>query len=225
MATLPTPLLESIKDDLSRVSLRQEKTIYQPGDRIDTVYFPLTGVISELIGSKSNWIEIATIGREGAIGLEAGFGPRRSFGRATVRIAGEFSALPARRIMQLAQSDARLRDVIARYGDMRRAELQQTAACNALHDASSRLCRWLLQTADRAGVDKLPLTQEFLAQMLGVCRTTVTLLARTLQKSGAIEYSRGLITILDRKQLEANACDCYRITRPEALLRAIGADY
>ena len=108
---------------------------------------------------------------------------------------------------------AELRELIFAYIETLWAEAQQNAACNAIHDCSSRLCRWLLQCADRTGSDRVLLTQEFLAEMLGVRRTTVTLLAQELQKRGILRYSRGRITILDRAALEGGACDCYEVIR------------
>jgi CRP-like cAMP-binding protein len=104
------------------------------------------------------------------------------------------------------------------------AEAQQNVACNAIHDGSSRLCRWLLQCADRTGSDQLLLTQEFLAEMLGVRRTTVTLLAQELQKQGILRYSRGRITILDRAALEARSCECYGTVKHDNLLPRIGVE-
>jgi CRP-like cAMP-binding protein len=112
--------------------------------------------------------------------------------------------------------------MITRYTEVLWAEAQQIAACNAIHDTSSRLCRWLLQTFDRVHSSQLPLTQDFVAQMLGVRRTTVTLLAQELQNKGAIRYSRGNITILDRGALEACACECYRVIQQEKLPLKIG---
>src|SRR5262249_4206623 len=147
--------------------------------------------------------------REGAVGLQCGFGPRLSFTRATVQIPGRFSVISAARFEHAVSRSQGLRELILRYTEILWMEAQQNAACNAIHDGSSRLCRWLLQCADPTGSDQLLLTQEFLAEMLGVRRTTVTLLAQELQKRGILRYSRGRITILDRAALEACACECY----------------
>lgn len=110
-----------------------------------------------------------------------------------------------------------LRDLIVRYTEMLWSEAQQNAACNAIHDGSSRLCRWLLQCVDRTGSDQLPLTQESLAEMLGMRRTTVTLLAQQLQNRGILRYSRGRITVLDRAALKKYACGCYAAVKHEYL--------
>ena len=130
-----------------------------------------------VIGRDGNFIETSTVGREGAVGLHSGLGRRRSFTRATAQIGGKFSTIRAARFEHVANGNAPIRDVILRYTEVLWAETQQIAACNAMHGASARLRRWLLQSADRIGSDEVPLTQEFLAQMLGVRRTTVTLLA------------------------------------------------
>ncbi len=113
-------------------------------------------------------------------------------------------------------------DLITRYTEVLWAEAQQLAACDAVHEAPAWLCRWLLQCADRIGSDQLPLTQELIAQMLGVRRTTITLLARSLQQRGLIKYARGKITILDRKALEHCACECYDVLQQEKLPFKIG---
>jgi hypothetical protein len=165
------------------------------------------------------------IGPEGAVGLQRGFGQRKSLTRAVVQVAGRFSAITAQAFERALRSSAAIREMAASYTEVLWAEAQQITACNAIHDASSRLCRWLLQGADRVHGDRLPLTQEFLAQMLGVRRTTVTLLAQELQKRGAIKYSRGKIAIADRPVLEACACECYRIIQHEILPDRIGVTF
>jgi CRP-like cAMP-binding protein len=149
-------------------------------------------------------------------------GQRLSFTRATTQVAGKFSIIRASALAHLIQDHVPLRDMIARYTEVLWAEAQQLAACNAVHDTPARLCRWLLQVSDRTGSDKLPLTQELIAQMLGVRRTTVTLLARTLQQEGAIKYTRGRIRILNRESLEHGVCECYQILQQEKLPFKIG---
>ena len=170
-------------------------------------------------------IEVSTVGREGAVGLHRGLGGRRSFTRATVQIPGRFSMIAAHAFERISLSSPSLREMIARYTEMLWAEAQQIAACNAVHDASSRLCRWLLQCADHIDSLHIPLTQEFLAQMLGVRRTTVTLLAQELQKRGAVKYSRGRVTILSRDMLEKCACECYEVIQHEKLALKIGVNW
>jgi CRP-like cAMP-binding protein len=130
-----------------------------------------------------------------------------------VQIGGNFWIISAPRFEAASSRSAELRELIFSYTERSLAEAQQNVACNALHEGSSRLCRWLLQCADRTGSRELFLTQEFLAEMLGVRRTTVTLFAQELRKRGTIRYSRGRITILNRAALEACACECYEAIR------------
>jgi len=226
LAALPRELFELMQRDFKQISLSQGQAIYEPGEQIDQIYFPQSGMISLLVVAKDgNAIETATIGREGAVGLHSAVGKRASFTRATIQIPGIFSVIRANTFAQSMQNHAPVRDLIARYTEVLWAEAQQIAACNAIHDGPARLCRWLLQTADRIGSNDLPLTQELIAQMLGVRRTTVTLLAQSLQRKGVIEYARGHITILDRGHLEHCACECYAIMQQEKLPLKLGVRF
>lgn len=223
---LPKDALSSLEPGLKRVTLPQGTLCFRPGDLIDHVYFPHTGMISLLVTTgDGEMVETSSIGREGAVGLQSGLGERLSFTRAIVQIPGQFSVIAAKRFEQAVGYSTAIRNLVIHYTEVLWAEAQQTAACNAIHDGSSRLCRWLLQNADRTGSDQLPLTQEFLAEMLGVRRTTVTLLAQELQKRGVLRYSRGKITILDRAALEDRACECYRVIKHENLALKIGAPF
>jgi CRP-like cAMP-binding protein len=219
LAALAPKTFDLMRPDLRSISLKQSRELYEPGDDIDQIYFPQSGLLSLLIVTNDGrFFEISTVGREGAVGLQAGFGPRSSFTRATVQIAGSFSVIRADRLAGIVQDHPPLRDVISRYIELLWEEAQQIAACNAGHDASERLCRWLLQCADRIGSDTVDLTQEFLAQMLGVRRTTVTVLAKSLQDQGVIKYRRGRIQILDRERLKHCACECYQVIQSGRLM-------
>ena len=223
LAALPDDVFILLEPDLRQLTLPQGVVCYGAGDPIDQVYFPHTGMISQLITTgDGDMVETSSTGREGAVGLQCGLGSRLSFTRTMVQIPGRFSAISAARFEHAASRSAALRDLIMRYIEIVWAEAQQNAACNAIHDGSSRLCRWLLQCADRTGSEQILLTQEFLAEMLGVRRTTVTLLAQELQKRGIVRYSRGRITILDRPALEACACECYAAVKHESLPQRIG---
>jgi CRP-like cAMP-binding protein len=223
LATLPEDAFALLEPDLRQLTLPQGVVCYGAGDPIDQVYFPHTGMISQLITTgDGDMVETSSTGREGAVGVQCGLGPRLSFTRTTVQIPGRFSVISAPRFEHAVSRSAALRDLILRYTETLWAEAQQNAACNAIHDGSSRLCRWLLQCADRIGSEQLLLTQEFLAEMLGVRRTTVTLLAQELQKRGVLRYSRGRITILDRAALQACACECYEAIKHENLSQRIG---
>jgi CRP-like cAMP-binding protein len=223
LAAFPSEVLALIEDDLRPAPFAQRSLIFEAGEPIEHVYFPQTGLISLVIVTKDgNTVETSVVGREGAVGLHRGSGQRRSFTRANVQVGGTFTVIRARQFEQIANDSLAVRDLIARYSEVLWTEAQQLAACNAVHDASARLCRWLLHVADRIGSDHLPLTQEFLAQMLGVRRTTVTLLAQAMQTKGLIKYSRGHIVLLDRPQLAACACECYHVVRHDHLPRTLG---
>jgi len=220
---MPAHTLALLEPDLRKVSLEQGAVLLEPGELIENIYFPLTGLISlMIIGKDGNFIETSTVGREGAVGLHSALGRRRSLTRATAQIGGKFSTIGAARFEHVVNGSATIRDVISRYTEVLWAETQQIAACNAMHGASARLCQWLLQSADRIRSDQVPLTQELLAQMLGARRTTVTLLAQRLQAKGLIRYRRGRIVIIDRNGLEACACECYHVMHDEKLPQALG---
>jgi CRP-like cAMP-binding protein len=218
LAALPDSVSQDLEPDLRHVTLPQGAVCIDAHDPINQVYFPQTGMISLFVATGGGgMVETSSIGREGAVGLQCGFGPRLSFSRAVVEIPGKFSTVSAPRFEQVVSCSPMLRDLIVRYTETLWSEAQQNAACNAIHDGSSRLCRWLLQCADRTGSDQLPLTQESLAEMLGMRRTTVTLLAQQLQNRGTLRYSRGRITVLDRAALQKHACGCYAAIKHDYL--------
>ena len=199
---------------LKDVPLERGRVLYDTGNEIEHVYFPHSGMVSVVVVMPDGeTVETATIGREGAVGLTVGLGLRVARSRAIVQLPGSAARIPAARVAQAAHGSETLRNLVANHADRLLAQVQQSVACNALHDVEARLCRWLLQTRDCTGSDTLPLTQEFLSQMLGVRRTTVTLIARMLQTAGMIHYRRGLIHIRDVAALQEAACDCYRVVQ------------
>jgi CRP-like cAMP-binding protein len=157
--------------------------------------------------------ETATVGREGIVGYVAALCSRQSLCRAIVQIPGGASTLPNEQFEALWTSSRDFRDLVLCYTEALFSQLVQTVACNALHKIEARFCRWILMCRDRAESDVIPLTQEFLAEMLGVQRSTVNLVARALQSRGIIRYRRGNIAIVDPKQLEATSCECYATVR------------
>jgi CRP-like cAMP-binding protein len=200
--------------NLKEVSLAQDDVLYEPGDNVKQVYFPQSGMVSLLAvmrGGKG--IEIATVGREGAVGAMSGLGLSRTFSRAVAQVPGTASRIATFHLQKATADSNGLRDSIVRYNQAVQLQIQQTAACNALHKIEARLARWLLHTRDRIDTDEVPLTQEFLSQMLGVQRTTVHLAVRALQKAGLIRPRRGRIEIVNRGKLEKAACECYGIIR------------
>jgi CRP-like cAMP-binding protein len=188
--------------------------LQESGEAIKYVYFPQVGMISLLaVMQNGSAVETATVGREGAAGAMSGLGSRIAAHRSVVQIEGIASRIAAPRFEAAVNGSASIKDLVVRYSDRLMMMVQQSAGCNALHTLETRLCRWLLQTRDRHDNNRLPLTQEFLSQMLGVRRTTLTLIASDLQKAGLIRYRRGNIEIMDRSGLEAKACECYGVIR------------
>jgi CRP-like cAMP-binding protein len=199
---------------LRTVPLVQGQVLQEQETRVEQVYFPLSGVVSLIsVMQGGEVVETATIGREGAVGAFGGLGPWNAFSRAVVRLPGTAAVMSVAHFQAAVGQSDRIRNLILRYKEALLAQVQQTAACNALHPLEARLARWLLQTLDRTEDPKLPLTQDFMAQMLAVRRTTVTLIAGQLQEAGLISYRRGLVVVLDRPRLEEAACECYRTIR------------
>jgi CRP-like cAMP-binding protein len=158
-------------------------------------------------------IEVGMVGPEGAVGINAGLGSRLSSITALVQVAGIAFKIPASRFRAVAADSQPLRDMIIRYNELQLGQIQQTAACNALHDVGSRLSRWLLQTSDRTNSNTIPFTREFLGKMLGVRRGTVSVVAASFEQAGLIETHRGAIKLLDRERLHKEACYCYDYLR------------
>ncbi len=214
LASLDSEDLERLSRELTPISLEKGALLYEPGDEIDRIYFPHNAVVSLLTLMRGGEaIESATIGREGAVGFSAGIYPRQSQSRVIVQVAGSASHMPAARLRQACKESDRLRFMIDRHAEALYGHAIQSVACNALHTVEARFARWLLCCHDQIDSDRVSLTQEFLADMLGVQRTTVTVVARTLQAAGLIRYSRGVVDILDRDRLEAVACECYATVR------------
>ncbi|HVT54973.1 MAG TPA: Crp/Fnr family transcriptional regulator [Xanthobacteraceae bacterium] len=210
LAALALPDFSLVLPHLKAASLEQGATLIEQDTPVDTIYFPLGGMISLVTAMDTGEvIELATAGHESAIGLFEALGRRPSFARAVAQMPGTALTMSAESARQLATKNARLRELSFCYEQALLAQLAQTAACNALHSLDRRLARWLLQTSDRVSTKSLILTQDFVSQMLGVSRTTVTLLAGKLQQADIIRYSRGHIEILDRARLEAASCECY----------------
>ena len=214
LASLPREDFALLLPQLVSVDLEKGRLIADPGDPITTIYFPLDTVISIMTMMESGEaIESATIGREGAYGLAAAVMPRQAQSRAIVQVPGKAFKVSVGAVHEVWSRSAVLRSLIERHNDALFAHAAQSVACNALHAVEARFCRWLLACHDRIDLDTVNLTQEFLADMLGVQRTTVTAVARTLQAKALIRYRRGVVDILDRSGLEAGACECYRAVR------------
>lgn len=210
LAALSTEDQGLLAPHLVQVELERGRLLYDPGDRIDSVYFPHDGVISLMTLMESGAaIESATIGCEGALGLMAAVAPRQSLSRAIVQTPTRAARVRAELLHDAWEKSPRIRDLVDRHTEALYGHAIQSVACNALHSVEARFCRWLLTCHDRISTNTVALTQEFLADMLGVQRTTVTAVAQELQERGLIAYSRGRITVLDRPGLRDAACECY----------------
>jgi CRP-like cAMP-binding protein len=199
---------------LRELPLIQGSVLQEQEAPVEQVYFPLAGVISLMsVLEAGDKVETAMVGREGAVGAFAGFGPWNALTRAVVRIPGVAAVISTSCFRSAVAESDRIGNLILRYKEGLLAQVQQTAACNALHSIEARLARWLLQASDRIDDRHLPLTQDGLAQMLAVRRTTVTLIAGKLQQQNLITYRRGHIVILNRDGVERLACECYGAIR------------
>lgn len=225
LANLPAGEQAVLTAQLKPVELMRGAVLETLGEPTEHVHFPCTGALVSLLQTMQDGaaVEVAAIGGEGMIGSMAAFGSGVALAQAIVQLPGLFLRTPIPAFVTVAQAQPALRDKVVRYNEILVAQMQQSIACNALHDVESRLCRWLLQTQDCTGGDVLPFTQELLGQMLGVRRTTITLVARMLQSADMIRWSRGKVEILDRSALEHAACECYAASR-ERMERFLGGD-
>jgi cAMP-binding proteins - catabolite gene activator and regulatory subunit of cAMP-dependent protein kinases len=216
LAGLPHADSEALRTHFTVVPLAQGTVLFEVDEEVDQVFFPLSGMISLLVILKNgDAIETATVGREGVVGAMAGLGLHTSRVRAVSQLAGYVARLPAVQLRKAAAASAAISNLCIRYNELLLAQARITAACNISHPVEARFCRWLLQSRDRAESDTVPLTQEFLSEMLGVRRTSVTEVAIKMHEIGAINYSRGIITIVDLQQLKELSCECYETLRDE----------
>jgi CRP-like cAMP-binding protein len=221
LSALPPQVLQRLQPSLEIVPLPVKQFLHRPGERIDFVFFPGEGFCSELtLLENGAMIEVATIGREGMVGLAAGSDTRIAHSVALIQSAMETCyRLPASDYRAEMDRGGAFHTLMTRYTYAHVGVIMQSTACNAVHTVEQRLARWLLMAHDRIERSEFFLTQEFMAMMLGVARPTVTLVAGTLQKAGLITYHRGHMTILDRDRLEAASCECYRVATD--LLRSV----
>jgi CRP-like cAMP-binding protein len=198
------------------VELPLGTSLYEPYVPLEHVYFPEDGVAS-LLTQLDDGIEteVATVGREGMVGLPAFFGVESVPGRAIWQVSGKALMLPTKVLRRETRQGGALNDVLRLYAQGLFTQISQSASCNRRHEIVQRCSRWLLMTHDRVNGDEFELTHQFLSKMLGVRRAGVSVAAGILQKADLIKYSRGRITILDREGLEAISCECYRIVREE----------
>lgn len=204
----------ALKPHLRHVSLNSKQVLFEAGDLITNVYFPVTTVVSLVISlSTGEMIEAAMVGRDGVVGAAAALDGRASLSLAIVQLPGDAFECSVDALAGAAFQSKALISSLVRHEQTVFAQAQQSTACMAAHDVQARLCRWLLRARDLAGSDTLPFTQEFLAEMLGARRTSVSPVAHTLQRAGMIKYSRGRIEILNVEGLRETACECYEAIR------------
>ncbi len=221
LASLPRDHFDRLLPHLSTVSLPQGEVLVEAGDEVDQIYFPHYGMLSLLaVLRDGKAIETATVGREGVVGAMAGLGLYKSLVRVVVQMPSTCSKIAAPHFRTVAAASDPVRNLCIRYNEVLLSQARVTAACNALHPIEARFCRWLLQSADRAAGDTVALTQEFLAEMLGVRRTSVTEVATKVQNAGVIAYSRGVIRILDRPALMRMSCECYETLVDQSVMLA-----
>ena len=214
LACMPGAGLAELARHLEIVPLTSRSVLFQAGQPLQHVYFPHSGLVCLMACMREGATETAAIGREGFVGFEAVLGGESPVNEGLVQLAGTASRLPVAVLRAAMLEYPQIRDLLLSYVRFFLIQALQAVACNTLHEVDERCAKWLLLAHDRdRSTDTFHLTQEFLAEMLGVHRPSVTIVARTLQKAGLIQYSRGVIRITDRKGLEEAACECYRVVK------------
>ncbi len=216
LAALPPELYERLEPNLELVSLRRGASVYEAGSKQAYVYFPTDSIVSLLYVMKDGAsAEIAGVGNEGLVGIALFMGGETTPSRAVVQCAGQAYRLRAKLLKGEFEFGGALQHLLLRYTQALITQMAQTAVCNRHHSIEQQLCRWLLLTADRLPSNVLAMTQESIANTLGVRREGVTEAAGKLQEAGLIQYSRGRIIIVDRAQLEKRVCECYAVVKKE----------
>jgi CRP-like cAMP-binding protein len=214
LAALSERAYAALLPHLKIFEFKRGVTLSEVGSVINKVYFPHTGIISLVVElDAGEMVETAMVGRDGVINAGGALDGRVSLNKAIVQMAGVGSVISPADLVKVAESNHKFRALLIRHEQVLFAQAQQSVACNARHVVESRMCRWLLRTRDLANSDDLFITQEYLAQMLGVRRTSLSMVANTLQKAGFIRYKRGHVRILDVKGLRDAACECYEAVK------------
>jgi CRP-like cAMP-binding protein len=214
LSALPREDYERILPDRKRVPLKFRISLHEPGDKMPYVYFPDTGVISMLtVLADGDAVEIATVGNEGMTDLSVFLGLEESDSRLLIQVPGTAMRMGSDLFRAHVEQLPSLRALLGNYSVALLALVAQSAACNRMHPMGERCARWLLMTHDRVDAVVFPMTHQFLSEMLGVRRPSVSVAAEALQDAGLITYYRGKVTVLDRAGLEAASCECYRLIR------------
>jgi CRP-like cAMP-binding protein len=224
LASLPAADFDVLRPHLKAAEWPQGVVLMDAGQTIERVYFPHAGVVSVVVGlAGGEMVEAAMVGSDSIVGGSAALDGKVALNKAIVQIGGSGSALEIGHLRGLANASVGFRTALIRHDQMILVQAQQSAACNISHTVESRLARWLLRSRDLINSDKLALTQEFLGQMLGVRRSSVSIVAGTLQRAGLIRYARGNIHIEDVDGLKEAACECYETVRAHSH-RLLGPD-
>jgi CRP-like cAMP-binding protein len=212
LAALEPAEYRRIEPHLDRTPVKLRQILHKPGETVEYVYFPVDGFCSFLaVLSNGDMVEVASIGREGAVGISAASANARSGALTMVQNdSGPWLRMQARAYRAEIARGGTFHHLLTRFSHALLGFAMQSTACNAVHQIDQRLARWLLLAHDRVGEDKFVLTHDFLAMMLGASRPTVTIVAGRLQKAGLIQYRRGRITIVNRRGLQGASCECYR---------------
>ena len=216
LASLPADEYARLLPRLRQVSFSLGEVVYEFGGHLDYVYFPTTSIVSLLYTMENGTsAEMGLTGNDGVVGIALFMGGGTMPNRAVVQSAGGALRMKARVLQDEFALGGKFQHLLLRYTQALITQISQTAVCNRLHSVEQQLCRWLLLSHDRVKADELIMTQELIADMLGVRREGVTVAAGRLQDSGAISYVRGHIKILDRQKLEDTVCECYRVVKEE----------
>jgi CRP-like cAMP-binding protein len=216
LAALPALECERLLPDLELTAMPLGDVLYESGSQLGHVYFPTTSIVSLLyVMEDGASAEIAVVGNEGIIGVALFMGGETTPSRAVVQSAGHAYRLKGQLLKREFNRSSAMQQLLLRYTQALLTQMAQTAVCNRHHSVDQQLCRWLLLSLDRLASNELTMTQELIANMLGVRREGVAEAAGKLQNAGLIHYSRGRITVVDRPGLEAQACECYRVVKKE----------
>ncbi|OYY95810.1 MAG: Crp/Fnr family transcriptional regulator [Hydrogenophilales bacterium 28-61-23] len=216
LAALPAAEFEPLATHLELVSLRLGEMLYEPGGQLSHAYFPTTAIVSlHYVMASGASAESAGVGNEGIVGVSLFMGGNTTPSAAVVQTAGHAYRLDSHKLSQEFKRAGPMQQLLLRYTQALMTQMAQTAACNRHHSLEQQLCRWLLLTLDRLPSNDLIMTQELIANMLGVRREGITEAAGNLQRAGVISYRRGHIAVLDRAGLEGRVCECYAVVRTE----------
>ena len=216
LSALPEHAFQQWAAQLEAVDMPLGRVLYESGGKPSHVYFPITSIVSLLyVLENGASAEIAMVGNEGIVGVSVFMGGNSTPNRAVVQCAGDGFRLPARVLVEAFEQGGPVMHLLLLYTQALITQMAQTAVCNRHHNVDQQLCRWLLLSLDRLATNQLLMTQELIANMLGVRREGVTEAALALQKAGLIRYARGRITVVDRPALERRSCECYAVVKKE----------